>query len=82
MLFVVWSDHESGLTFTQTIDVGQSPRWRTWVYHRMAPARVGHWRVEVRLSENFGGEVLTQLDFEVVPHTSNQPAQASSGPTS
>jgi hypothetical protein len=81
-LVVRWTHEESELAFTQTINVGQSRRWRTWVYHRMSPARAGHWNVAVSLSEDFGGDPLTSLDFEVVPAQPREPTEAISGPTS
>jgi hypothetical protein len=49
---------------TQTIEVGASSRWRTWVYRTLREPTVGNWHVEVRAGD---GTVLGQVDFEVIP---------------
>jgi len=47
---------------TQTVDVGASSRWRTWVYRRLTHRTVGNWHVEVKSDD---GTVLGQVDFVV-----------------
>lgn len=44
---VRWEHLGSDHTFTQTIPAGASPRWRTWVYHRIWPGQLGDWRVQI-----------------------------------
>ena len=52
---------------TQTVDVGPSRRWRTWVYHRMRSSQAGDWRVEVRAPD---GSLLSEMSFQVVAEPS------------
>lgn len=46
-LRVRWFHDASDHRFGQTITAGVSPRWRTWVRHRVQPSQTGEWRVEV-----------------------------------
>lgn len=45
-----------------TVDVGRSPRWRTWSYKRLRLADVGDWTVEVIDAE---GAVIGRAAFTV-----------------
>ena len=47
-----------------TLEVGQSPRWRTWSRHTLRPSDVGQWTVEVR---DHDGDLIETLGFEVIP---------------
>jgi hypothetical protein len=56
---VNWHHVDRDRSFSQTLDIGRSRAWRTWVYHGMSASRVGRWHVEVVAP---GGEVQAQLD--------------------
>ena len=43
----VWEHAATEHTHEQTMDVGVSPTWRTWVRHRLLPTRTGSWTVRV-----------------------------------
>jgi hypothetical protein len=60
---VRWHQLDNDRHFTQTIEVGHSPRWRTWVYHSMTASHAGQWEVEVVAPD---GSVQSTLDFQVV----------------
>jgi hypothetical protein len=60
---VNWHHLDRDRSFSQTIEVGHGPRWRTWVYHRMGAGRLGRWHVDVVAP---GGQVQAELDFELV----------------
>lgn len=55
--------HESGRVFAQTLEYGQSRRWRTWASRRMNAGAVGAWEVEVF---DAGARSLGTLTFEVL----------------
>jgi hypothetical protein len=42
-----WRHRSSDHLFTQTLEAGDSPRWRTWVYHRIWEDQTGDWEVEI-----------------------------------
>jgi len=43
----LWEHGGSDHTHEQTMDVGVSPTWRTWVRHRLLPTRAGEWTIRV-----------------------------------
>jgi len=47
-----------------TLDIGKSPRWRTWSRRTMRASDVGSWQVEVHDQD---GEIIHTLCFDVVP---------------
>lgn len=68
-------DHQAVITWrhaatqhenTQTMDIGSSPNWRTWVRHRLGSRRAGSWVVEVAMED---GCVLGSLAFDAVAAT-------------
>lgn len=63
-LSVVWHHLDREWQHTQTIEAGQSRRWRTWVTHRLSERTVGQWEVEVLGPD---GQLLGSLDFVVEP---------------
>ena len=60
VLEVRWFHDASGHQFGQRVTAGVSPRWRTWVRHRVQPTQAGEWRVEVRTP---GGCLAAALTF-------------------
>ena len=60
VLEVRWFHDASGHQFGQRVTAGVSPRWRTWVRHRVQPTQAGDWRVEVRTP---GGCLAAALTF-------------------
>ncbi|MCA9564436.1 MAG: DUF2914 domain-containing protein [Myxococcales bacterium] len=62
-LTMTWT-HEGGSSHSQTVEYGQSRRWRTWAARRMNERQEGEWTVTVTNSQ---GEVLGEVSFEVVP---------------
>lgn len=59
---VVWFRGETEVQ-RLTLDVGESPRWRTWSYRTLRPRDAGRWTVEVRDAD---GTLLDMLAFDVV----------------
>lgn len=58
---IVWYRGESEVQ-RLTLDVGPSPRWRTWSYRTLRPRDAGRWTVEVRDAD---GSLLDMLAFDV-----------------
>jgi hypothetical protein len=61
---MVWS-RDGQVRSRLTLDIGTSPRWRTWSRRTMRPSDVGAWHVEVQDGQ---GQVIHTLRFDVVPH--------------
>ena len=57
-----WNHPASGHTYSQTMDAGVSPRWRTWVRHRVRDGQHGAWTVDVLTAD---GCSLDRVTFEV-----------------
>jgi hypothetical protein len=47
---------------TVSLEVGTSPRWRTWARRRLAPTDAGAWTAELR---DPSGALLETLSFTV-----------------
>ena len=62
-VWMIWK-HEGTVRSRVRLNVGQSPRWRTWSRFRMRAKHVGQWSVETTDAD---GVVLDTLEFEVVP---------------
>ena len=60
-LTMLWYRHDQ-LRSRLTLDVGESPRWRTWSRRTMRKGDVGVWRVELRSD---AGDLLHTMRFEV-----------------
>jgi hypothetical protein len=54
--------HEGDFAFTQTVEAGQSPHWRTWAWAAMRASRAGEWVVEV---SDANGTFLDETRFSV-----------------
>ena len=55
------------------LEIGQSPRWRTWSRRTLRKSDLGSWRVEVRDAE---GELFHTMRFEVGPRSEDLSAKA------
>jgi len=60
---ITWQHAASEHEHSQSMDIGSSPNWRTWVRHRLNSRRVGTWTVEVAMED---GCELGTLTFEAV----------------
>ena len=49
-LSIIWR-HDDAEVIRQTMEVGVSTRWRSWVRRRVNPRRVGRWSCEIRDAE-------------------------------
>jgi hypothetical protein len=58
---MVWK-HEGVEKGVVELNVGKSPRWRTWSRRQMRTRDTGRWSVEVRSAD---GSILDTVDFEV-----------------
>jgi hypothetical protein len=60
---MVWT-RDGQIRSRLTLEIGSSPRWRTWSRRTMRASDVGAWRVEVQDGQ---GQVLHTMRFEVSP---------------
>ncbi|MGB0590546.1 MAG: DUF2914 domain-containing protein [Myxococcota bacterium] len=60
---MVWTQ-DGQIRSRLTLEVGTSPRWRTWSRRTMRASDVGDWRVEVQDAQ---GQVLHTMRFKVTP---------------
>ena len=73
---MVWR-HEGEVRSRVTLDVGVSPRWRTWSRKSVGAKDHGEWTVEV-LSPD--GETLRTLKFELSPSKGSAKVAGESSP--
>lgn len=59
---MIWK-RDGVVSSSMSLDVGVSPRWRTWSKKRIRSWDTGEWTVEVRDAE---GDLLKTMEFEVV----------------
>ena len=52
-----WTHPQSNHSYTQTIPAGVSPRWRTWVKHRIPKKKKGTWKIKVFTQDCKVGEI-------------------------
>lgn len=63
VLTVIWR-HGDEERARIDLDVGASPRWRTWARKRIRPRDIGRWQVEIR---DAAGALLATESFVVLP---------------
>ena len=71
-VWMIWK-HEGQVRSRVKLDIGKSPRWRTWSRFRMGKRHVGSWTVETTDAD---GSQMETLAFEVVPAATATTAQS------
>ena len=71
-VWMIWK-HEGHVRSRVKLNIGKSPRWRTWSRYRMDKRHVGSWTVETTAAD--GTQLETQA-FEVVPAANATTAQS------